>query len=164
MSMFRAAVVTISDKGARGERVDTSGPEAVRILAGFGMAAEVVAVVPDERQEIAERLRALTASGFDLVVTTGGTGLSPRDVTPEATLDVVERLVPGVAETMRLRGLEKTPKAMLSRGVCGIRGRSLVLNLPGSPKGVREGLEAVFPTLLHGLEILTGKAAECGQG
>lgn len=160
--MFSLAILTVSDKGARGERPQDLSAEAVRDVAA-GMGARVVAyqVVPDEREAIERQIRAWCDAGeADVVVTTGGTGLSPRDVTPEATLAVIERLVPGVAEAMRAAGLAQTPQAMLSRGVVGTRGRTLILNLPGSPRGVRESLEAVVAVLPHAVETLRGEVGE----
>lgn len=162
---FRVAILTASDKGSRGEREDLSGP-AIRDLVEGELGWPVVdyALIPDERSAIAERLSAWADAGTaDLVLTTGGTGFSPRDVTPEATLDIAERLAPGLAEAVRAAGLAKTPRAMLSRAVAAIRRRTLIINLPGSPKGVRESLEALRPALGHGLEILTGRGGECGH-
>ena len=163
MTRERALVLTISDSASRGTREDLSGPEARRILeaSGFDVGVDIV---PDERDRIEERLRrAADHEGVRLVVTTGGTGLSPRDVTPEATLEVTERAVPGLSELMRLEGLKKTPRAALSRGVAGIRGATLILNLPGSVRGVRESLEAVVPILPHALEVLKQGSAHCGE-
>ncbi|AKX94969.1 molybdenum cofactor biosynthesis protein [Moorella thermoacetica] len=161
--MIRVAILTASDKGSRGEREDKSATIIREMVADLG---EVVAyaVVPDERQLLAAKLREFCDEvGADLVLTTGGTGFSPRDVTPEATRDVIDREVPGLPEAMRAAGLKVTPQAMLSRAIAGIRGKSLIVNLPGSPKGVRENLAAILPALPHGLAILKGEAGECGQ-
>lgn len=158
---FRIAVLTLSDKGAAGERQDESG----RILAE--MAAELGRVVchevlPDEQARIASWLADRADSReVDLILTTGGTGMSPRDVTPEATLQVIERLVPGIAEAMRLDSLKKTPHAMLSRGIAGIRAATLIINLPGSPRAVRENFAVTIPALKHGLAKLAGDPADC---
>ncbi|MDN5344447.1 MAG: molybdopterin adenylyltransferase [Clostridia bacterium] len=161
--MIRVAILTASDKGARGEREDKSAAVIREMVAGLG---EVVAyeVVPDERHLLAAKLREFCdVVKADLILTTGGTGFSPRDVTPEATRDVIEREVPGLPEAMRAVSLQATPHAMLSRAIAGIRGRSLIVNLPGSPRGVRENLAAILPALPHGLAILKGEAGECGQ-
>lgn len=161
--MIRVAILTASDKGSRGEREDKSAAIIREMVADLG---EVVAyaVVPDERQLLAAKLREFCDEvGADLVLTTGGTGFGPRDVTPEATRDVIDREVPGLPEAMRAAGLKVTPQAMLSRAIAGIRGKSLIVNLPGSPKGVRENLAAILPALPHGLAILKGEAGECGQ-
>jgi molybdenum cofactor synthesis domain-containing protein len=159
--MFRAAVLTVSDKGARGERVDTSGAAVCEILATAGATIEQRAVVPDEQPEIEAVLRSWSDGGdIELIVTTGGTGLSPRDVTPEATLAVADRLVPGLAEAMRAQGLRKTPMAMLSRGQSVLRGSTLILNLPGSEKAVRENLIVVLPVLAHALDTLRGSVGD----
>jgi molybdopterin adenylyltransferase len=152
-----AAVVTVSDGVVAGTRKDGSGDVAEELLRGAGYEAIARSVVPDERVDIEARLRSLALDGVSLVVTTGGTGFGPRDVTPEATRSVIDREAPGLAELMRHAGLEKTPMAALSRGVAGSLGRMLVLNLPGSPAGVRESLEAVLPVVPHALELLAGQ-------
>lgn len=158
---LRVGVLTVSDKAAQGQRRDTSGPAIGELLATVGAAVQRRDVVPDEREQIAARLRAWADAGdLDLIVTTGGTGLAARDVTPEATLDVVERLVPGLAEAMRAEGLRHTPMAMLTRAVAGVRGRCLILNLPGSEKGVRESLSAVLAVLEHAVEMLRGEVGD----
>lgn len=160
--MFSIGIITASDKGARGEREDISGKTIATVLAGLGE-VKCYAVVADEQQELSkEIIKMIDGAGVDLVLTTGGTGFGPRDVTPEATLAVIDRQVPGIPEAMRAKSLEKTSRAMLSRAVAGIRGRSLIINLPGSPKGVRECLEVVLPALEHGLAIMKGEAGECG--
>ena len=161
-TVFSAAVLTVSDRSARGERPDESGPAAAAMLAAAGYQVASQSVVPDERGKIEAALAALAEAGTALVVTTGGTGFSPRDVTPEATAAVCQRMVPGIPEAMRLASLAVTPRAMLSRAVAGIRDRTLIVNLPGSPKAVRENLEAVLPALRHGLEVLRGASTDCG--
>jgi molybdenum cofactor synthesis domain-containing protein len=158
---FRVGILTVSDKGSRGERTDTSGDAIREMLGGVGAQVERYEVVPDEQDVIAGRLRAWADEGrLDLVLTTGGTGLAPRDVTPEATLAVVDRLVPGMAEAMRQAGLAQTPMAMLSRGMAGLRGRTLIVNLPGSERGVRQNLAQLLPVLPHALETLRGEAGD----
>jgi molybdopterin adenylyltransferase len=158
---MRAAVLTVSDKGARGERVDTAGPAVAEILRGIDAEVVHTAVVADERGQIARRLTDWAdGGGIDLIVTTGGTGLGPRDVTPEATLDVAERQVPGIAEVMRETGRRSTHLAALSRSVAVTRGRTLILNLPGSERGARESLEAVLELLPHAIEMLRADAVE----
>ncbi|MDR2141829.1 MAG: MogA/MoaB family molybdenum cofactor biosynthesis protein [Deltaproteobacteria bacterium] len=164
MSAYRVAILTLSDKGAVGQRVDESGPALKAMVEAAGLVAPIMAILPDERALLEARLREICDAGqADLVLTTGGTGLSPRDQTPEATLAVAERLVPGLGEVMRAESLKKTSRAMLSRGVAVIRKKTLIVNLPGSVKGARENLAAILPALGHGLDILTGAGGECGQ-
>lgn len=158
-----AAVITVSDKGYRGERVDTSGPALCRLLAADGWHVTHTAVVPDEKDTIeAELLRCADELGLALVLTTGGTGFSPRDVTPEATKAVMERETPGFPELMRAESMKITPHGCLSRGTAGIRGRTLILNLPGSEKAAAENYQAVRRSLLHGVKMLQSEgSAEC---
>ena len=160
---FTAAVLTISDKGSRGQREDKSGPLLCEMLRGAGYSVLYTAVLPDERDQIeAELIRCCDEKGAALVLTTGGTGFSPRDVTPEATLAVIERETPGIPEAMRAESLRITPRGCLSRSVAGIRGRSLIINLPGSPKGAGENLQAVLDAVSHGLEMLeSAGSADC---
>ena len=154
---FRVAVITISDTGSSGEREDVSGPTATKILTEAGMFVERTEIIPDEREQISTLMIELSdLADFDLVVTTGGTGFAPRDVTPEATADVIDRRADGLSELMRLESLKVTPTAALSRGICGIRGQTLIVNLPGSPKAVEENLRAVLKVLDHGLILLKG--------
>lgn len=160
--MFQAAVLTVSDRSFRGERGDTGGPLVAALLRSAGYEVADAVIVPDEQEKIEEALRTLTDSGaVQLLVTTGGTGFAPRDVTPEATLAVCDRLTPGIAEAMRYASLQITPRAMLSRAQAGIRRGTLIVNLPGSPRAARENLEAVLPALAHGLEMLSGRPADC---
>lgn len=162
---YTAAVITVSDKGFRGERVDTSGPNLCEILKDRGFEVVYSAIVPDESERIQAELRKCAdALGIALVLTTGGTGFSPRDITPEATLAVVERLAPGIPEAMRAESVKITPKGCLSRSVAGIRGRTLIINLPGSRKASAENILAVIDPVQHGLEILLGEgSADCAK-
>lgn len=158
--MYTAAVLTVSDRSFRGQRPDEAGPLTASLLEQAGYRVIETALVPDEQPDIEAALIRL-AERAALVVTTGGTGFSPRDVTPEATLAVCQRMAPGIPEAMRAASLAVTPRAMLSRAAAGIRGGALILNLPGSPKAVRENLEAVLPTLEHGLQMLLGGPGDC---
>lgn len=160
--MFKAAVVTVSDRSARGERPDASGPVVTAMLEQAGYQVLCTRLVPDEQSQIEAVLCQLSDQlGAELVVTTGGTGFAPRDVTPEATIAVCQRMTPGIPEAMRYASMRVTPRAMLSRAQAGIRGGTLIVNLPGSPKAARENLEAVLPALAHGLEMLSGAPADC---
>jgi molybdenum cofactor synthesis domain-containing protein len=159
---MRAAILTVSDKGSRGERIDRSGPALAQWLTGHDAEVAFTELVADERPLIANVLRKWSDSNAaDLILTTGGTGLSPRDVTPEATLQILDRVVPGFSEVMRAASLIKTPHAMLSRAVCGIRNRALILNLPGSPAAAVENLEAVWPAIPHAIRKLQGDMEDC---
>jgi len=161
---FTFGIITVSDKGSRGERKDESGPTAEELLKPMGGIMKKYMMVPDEREDIKKAIKEMADSlNIDMILTSGGTGFSPRDVTPEATLEMIERIVPGIPEAMRAESLKATPKAMLSRAVAGIRGRSLIINLPGSPKGVRECLNVVIPVLRHGIETLRGETSECAE-
>lgn len=153
---YRAVVLTISDSASTGKREDTSGPAVKDVLAEEGYQVVGREVVPDDAEAIAKALLRLVAA-TDLIITTGGTGLGPRDVTPEATTTVCDRMVPGMAEIMRAEGIKATPFAALSRGVCGARGTSLIVNLPGSPTGAVESLGSILHLIPHALELLRGK-------
>lgn len=161
---IRAGIVTVSDKGYAGERDDASGPLLADLLRKMGADVVSQTIVPDERAEIERVLIALADEAqVDLVVTTGGTGPAPRDVTPEATRAVIEREVPGLAEVLRFEGYHKTVLAVISRGVAGIRGGTLIVNLPGSPRAVREGMETLAPILPHAIKMLRGVHTEHGE-
>ena len=161
MKEIRAAVVTISDKGHAGQRDDVSGPVLADLVSKMGANVVRRDLVPDEEQEISRLLTDLADSvEVDLVVTTGGTGVTPRDVTPEATRAVIEREMPGLAEVLRLEGYRQTPLAVISRGVAGIRGKTLIVNLPGSPNAVREGMETLSPILPHAVQMMRGEDTE----
>lgn len=161
--MFTAGILTISDKGASGERHDKSGEVIREVLSGMDVLIGQYEIVPDDKDLIAKTLANWADEGnLDVLLTTGGTGLTPRDVTPEATLCVIDREVPGFAEAMRAESLKKTPMAMLSRAIVGSRGKCLIINLPGSPKAVRECLAVILPALPHAVDTLKGKAGDCG--
>ena len=162
-SLGDALVITLSDTAAAGGREDLSGPEAARILTEAGFEVRPVEVLPDERAAIEARLRSACEERIPLVVTTGGTGLSPRDVTPEATLSVIDKPIPGIPELMRFEGFKSTPRAALSRAVAGVRKSTLIINLPGSVKGVRECLGAVRPILAHAIQTLKQSSLGCGE-
>jgi molybdenum cofactor synthesis domain-containing protein len=162
--VFQVGILTVSDKGHAGERHDAGAPELARLLDPQQYEVKHVKIVPDEHEAIAAALVDWSDDEkLDLILTTGGTGFTPRDITPEATLAVAQRLAPGIPEAMRAAGRAQTPHAMLSRGVAALRGGTLIINLPGSPKGARESLEAVLPALPHALEKLQGSPAECGS-
>ena len=160
--MFRAGIITVSDKGSQGQREDLSGPAIAQVLEGAGFTVSITIIVPDDIGQIANALIELSdRERLDLILTTGGTGLSPRDLTPEATLKVLDKEIPGMAEAMRYSGMMVTPHAMLSRAVAGVRGRSLIINLPGSPKGATENLAAVVPALAHAIGKIKGDQSDC---
>ena len=156
-------ILTVSDKGAKGEREDLSGPAIRELVEAAGGQVVRALIVPDEQTDIRAALIAWSDEGLDLVLTTGGTGFSPRDWTPEATRSVIEREAPGLAEAMRRAGAEKTPTAILSRAVAGLRKMTLIVNLPGSERAVRESLAAILPVLPHAIGVLKGTATECGR-
>jgi molybdenum cofactor synthesis domain-containing protein len=159
---FPTGVLTISDKGSQGKRVDESGKTAVTLLRDAGFSVVQTRIVPDDRQQIARTLiEWADKECLSLVVTSGGTGLSPSDVTPQAMRDVIDFEVPGMAEAMRAESLKKTPHAMISRAMVGVRKRCLIINLPGSPGGVRDNLAVVLPALKHALEKLAGDTSDC---
>ena len=154
--MYTATVITVSDRAANGLYEDKSGPAVANLLTEQGYQVLDLIMIPDEKKMIKDTLSELCDKGVHLIITTGGTGFAPRDITPEATKEVIEREAPGIAEYMRQKSMEITPRGMLSRGVAGIRGTSLIINLPGSPKGATENLSFILPHLGHGLDILNG--------
>lgn len=162
--MIRVGIITASDKGSKGEREDKSGEVIKEMITQKGWLAEKYILLPDERAQLADTMKAWADEELvDLILTTGGTGFSKRDCMPEATLDIGEKVVPGIPEAMRYESLKITPRAMLSRSVAVIRKNTLIINLPGSPKAVRENLACILDTLEHGIEILQGSASECAQ-
>jgi len=160
--MITVAVLTLSDKGSKGEREDVSGLLIEDMLKGIGAEVKHYEILPDEKELIKEKLITYSKE-VDLILTTGGTGLSPRDVTPEATLEVIDRQVPGIVEAMRSEGVKKTSRAMLSRAVAGVKGRSLIINLPGSPKAVEENLAVILDVIPHAIEKIKGDPSECAR-
>ncbi len=162
--MIRVAVITASDRSARGEREDLSGQVIQEIAGSQGWEMVHYSVVPDEKEKLKNAMLHLAdREEASLILTTGGTGLAPRDFTPEATLEIIDKLVPGISEMMRRESLKKTPHAMLSRAVAGTRHKSLIINLPGSPKAVRECLDVVIPVVPHAVELLQGSVSDCAQ-
>lgn len=160
--MFNAGIITVSDKGSQGKRQDLSGPAIAEILAGAGIEIKQILIIPDEVEQIQKTIiQFADVEKLDVILTTGGTGVSPRDLTPDATLKVIDKEVPGMAEAMRLASMKITPHAMISRAVAGIRGRCLIINLPGSPKGAKENLTAVLPALQHAIEKIKGDDRDC---
>ena len=161
---LRAAVITLSDKGSRGEREDKSGPLIVEMLTATGYKVEETLLLPDDAAQLkTQLLRLADARQVNLILTTGGTGFAPRDITPEVTLSIAERNAPGIAEAMRYHSLTITPRGMLSRGVSVLRGKTLIVNLPGSPKAVKENLEYILPSLAHGIRLAAGLDGECAR-
>jgi len=158
--MIVAAILTLSDKGSKGEREDLAGPLIREMISEIGATVKYYEVIPDEKGLLKEKLIDYCKK-VDLVLTTGGTGLSPRDVTPEATREVIDKMIPGIAEAMRSAGLVKTKRAMLSRAVAGVRGNALIINLPGSPKAVKEGLDAIMEVIPHAIEKIKGSTNDC---
>jgi molybdenum cofactor synthesis domain-containing protein len=162
-SSFTCGILTLSDKGSRGERQDSSGPLLRKLLTAQGFTVTAYEILPDQEELIAAKLTAWAdEQRLDLIVTTGGTGVSPSDRTPEATRQVIEREIPGLGEAMRAASLRKTVQAVWSRGIAGLRGQTLIINLPGSAKAAKENLEAVLPALAHGIEKIQGSTADCG--
>jgi len=160
--MFKAGIITVSDKGSQGKRQDLSGPAIAEMLAGAAIQIRKTLIIPDEVDQISEAIiQFADIEKLDLILTTGGTGVSPRDLTPDATRKVIDKDVPGMAEAMRYASMKITPHAMISRAVAGIRGRCLIINLPGSPKAARENLAVVLPALQHAIEKMKGDDRDC---
>lgn len=162
--MFSAGIITVSDKGSQGKREDKSGPVIAELLAGAAISIRKTIIIPDEIDQIAEAIvQFADIEKLELILTTGGTGVSPRDLTPDATLKVLDKEIPGMAEAMRASSMKVTPHAMISRAVAGIRGQSLIINLPGSPKGAKENLSVVMPALRHTMEKIQGDDRDCAS-
>jgi molybdenum cofactor synthesis domain-containing protein len=162
--MIRTGIITVSDRSSEGIREDSSGPALAAMLADAKIEVCKSLVIPDEKDQIKEAIKKYAdVENFDLILTTGGTGVSPRDVTPDATLEVIDKQIPGMAEAMRHQSMQITPYAMISRAIAGIRGRCLIVNLPGSPKGAQENLAIILPALKHAIEKIKGDDAECGS-
>jgi molybdenum cofactor synthesis domain-containing protein len=162
--MFSAGIITVSDKGSQGKRKDLSGPAITEMLAGVAIEIKQTLIIPDEKNQIQEAIINFADVGkLDLILTTGGTGVSPRDLTPDATLEVIDKQIPGMAEAMRYESSKITSRAMISRAIAGIRGRSLIINLPGSPKGAKENLAVILPALKHAIEKIKGDDSECAS-
>jgi molybdenum cofactor synthesis domain-containing protein len=161
--MFTAGIITVSDKGSQGKREDLSGPAIAEMLAGAAIIKHTL-IIPDEKDQIQKAIiNFVDVEKLDLILTTGGTGVSPRDLTPDATLKVIDKEIPGMAEAMRYESSKITPHAMISRAIAGIRGRSLIINLPGSPKGAKENLAVILPALKHAIEKIKGDDSECAS-
>lgn len=162
--MILAGIITVSDKGSQGKREDLSGPAVAEMLAGAAIQVKQTIIIPDEKDQIKKAIIDFAdVQKLDLIITNGGTGVSPRDITPDATLEVIDKQIPGMAEAMRQKSMQVTPHAMISRAVAGIRGKSLILNLPGSPKGAKENLSVVLPALKHAIEKIKGDDSECAS-
>jgi molybdopterin adenylyltransferase len=160
--VYTAGVLTVSDSAAGGDASDESGPVISRLLEQHGYNVLLYKAVPDELQDVRDILITwIDRTSLDIIVTTGGTGLSPRDITPEATKSIIEREVPGIAEAIRIKGLDSTPRAMLSRGIAGVRGKTLIINLPGSPLAVVQGMDVILPVLKHALDKIKGDTTPC---
>lgn len=162
--MITAGIITVSDKGSQGKREDLSGPAIADMLAGAAIEIKHTIIIPDETDQIKETIIDFAdVKKLDLILTNGGTGVSPRDLTPDATLQVIDKQIPGIGEAMRQESMKVTPHAMISRAVAGIRGKSLIINLPGSPKGAKENLAVILPALKHAVEKIKGDDSECAS-